>query len=390
MQCKLKLKCPLKDIPRQPINCWRPDCDGFIHGQCCNLLLDHYSVPQEERPQAEDCGDEALVFCTKTCYLKWWAEKKKRLKEAKKSASEAEVKKRKVPWEEDGSLSVLLEWLTTEGNYSVYAGSNGNVKGKSKSQFHKELALMIKEKCPGAERESKDVENKIVGLERQFRQASDWANNTGQGVDNPGDFQAALLKRCPLYVELEPIMGERPNSKPLATNEESEEEDEDEETTEENPTAVEQSCEDTPATTVATTAKGTTPSTLSSEATSLKRFAAATKLPPKKKGAHDVDHIIATMLGEDGGTQEDFHALRVREVNAREQEANARQQEADASQQVAKARMLEATAVSAKANMETDLLMIDKKVKLLRARKQLIDEGICTEENIDEYLPLKK
>jgi hypothetical protein len=340
-------------------------------------------VPLEERPQAEDCGDEALVFCTKTCYMKWWAEKKKRLKEAKKTASEAEVKKRKVPWEEDGSLSVLLEWLTTEGNYSVYAGSNGNVKGKSKSQFHKELALIITEKCPGSDRQSKDVENKIVGLERQFRQASDWANNTGQGVDNPGDFQAAVLKRCPLYVELEPIMGERPNSKPLATNEESEEEDEDEAITEENYTAVEQSCEDTPATTVVTTANGTTPSTLSSEATSSKRFAAAAKLPPKKKAAHDVDQIIATMLGQDGGKQEDFHALRLREVNAREQEANAKEHEA-------KARMLEATAVSAKANMETDLLMIDKKVKLLRARKELIDEGICTAENIDEYLPLTK
>jgi hypothetical protein len=99
--------------------------------------------------------------------------------------------------------------MTTEGtNYSAYAGSNGNVKGKSKAQYHKEIALLIQSKAPDSERDAKDVENKIVSLERQFRLASDWANNTGQGVENPGNFQAAIQKRCPLFSELEPIMGE--------------------------------------------------------------------------------------------------------------------------------------------------------------------------------------
>ena len=106
------------------------------------------------------------------------------------------------------------------------------------------------------------MENKIVSLERQFRVATEWANNTGQGVENPGDFEAAILKRCPLYKALEPIMGERPNSKPSYTNEDSDTEnviDEGNVGNEGdvgNETTVEQSTYKTPAKTVATSQVG--------------------------------------------------------------------------------------------------------------------------------------
>ena len=115
-------------------------------------------------------------------------------------------KKRKVPWEEDGSLDVLIEWITTEGNYAAYCGSSGN-KGRTKGVFHKEIAKLIKEKKPETDRTDKDVENKIGKLERQFREAYDWTKNTGIGVDNPGDFEGAVRKRCPLFYALEDIMG---------------------------------------------------------------------------------------------------------------------------------------------------------------------------------------
>ena len=49
---------------------------------------------------------------------------------------------------------------------------------------------------------------------------------------------------------------------------------------------------------------------------------------------------------------------------------------------------MEAQANSAKMDKETAILSIEEKVKILRARKQLIDEGICTEETVDQYLPL--
>jgi hypothetical protein len=33
-------------------------------------------------------------------------------------------------------------------------------------------------------------------------------------------------------------------------------------------------------------------------------------------------------------------------------------------------------------------MAIEERVKLLRARKQCIDEGLCTADDVDEYFPL--
>jgi hypothetical protein len=79
--------------------------------------------------------------------------------------------------------------------------------------------LFIKRSLDLSPLKTQDVENKFASLEHQFRVAMDWAENTGQGVDDPGDFQAAVLKQCPYYIELDPIMGEYPNARPLNTNE---------------------------------------------------------------------------------------------------------------------------------------------------------------------------
>ena len=145
-------------------------------------------------------------------------------KEEKAIATREEEAKRKnnkqrVPWEEDGSMEILMDWIMTHGNQATYGGANGN-KGRSKSQHYKDLTLLIKSKKLDSNRREKDMENKIISLERQFREASDLANNTGAGVENPGDFEAAVLKRCPYYKQLEEIIQDQPNSKPLATKEE--------------------------------------------------------------------------------------------------------------------------------------------------------------------------
>ena len=181
-----------------------------MHELCSKLLLDRHEIPTSERPVPTEGEDVPIVFCTKTCYMKWVSLKKKAAKAAvaAEKAVLAAAKKKRVPWEEDGSMDVLMEWLTTQGNYSNYCGGNGN-RGKSKAQYYKDLSIMIKNKLPETSRTEKDVENKIVALERQFREASDWANNTGQGVSDPGDFEAAILQRCPYYHQLEDIMKER-------------------------------------------------------------------------------------------------------------------------------------------------------------------------------------
>lgn len=386
-QCKLKNKCPFKLEPPVLFNCWHEKCKGFIHQGCCELILDKYEVPKSERPTDGDhpVDGEPVVFCTKTCYLKWWGVKKRELKAAQKGEAPP-VKKRKVPWEEDDSLTVLVNWLTTEGNYSCHCGANGD-KGLLKAQCHKKISAIIKEKIPGSEREPKDVENKITSLERQFRLACDWTQATGQGVEDSGQFEAAVLKRCPSFKELEPVMGERPNSRPLATNE-SDDDDllfgDDELEKDEAVVAVDQSletpCKETGsvAATGSVSASSVTASVTSSGAK--KRLTAKDTNKTKKQKAtkkQSTDEIILDMIGNTVEEGEDtYHQLRVREVAAREREANAR--------------MMEAQSNSVKTDKETALLSIDEKVKLLKARKDLIDTGVCTADEIDLYLPLKK
>lgn len=207
--------------------------------------------------------------------------------------------------------------------------------------------------------------------------ASDWANNTGQGVDNPGEFELAVLKRCTYYRELEPIMGDRPNAKPLATSEDNDDlivQDEDELSAIADTAAIESlntSTAETPKASV---------SSISSSASSKRRItaAAATKRS-KNSNKNNVDDLVSAYLGVDEsdgeGNNNSFKKLCVREVEAREQEASAR--------------MLEAQAVSKKAESETSILAIQAGATLLRERKKLLEEGIC-QEDIDMLLPLKK
>ena len=142
IQCKLKNKCPNKTDPNL-CNCWDAACDGWMHVKCSELLLQKCEIGERERPGADELNaqGEPVVFCKKGCHSKWISSKKREAKAAAAAAKQKAVKKRKVPWEEDGSLDVLLEWLTTEGNYAEFCGANHN-KGKSKTQHHKELALL--------------------------------------------------------------------------------------------------------------------------------------------------------------------------------------------------------------------------------------------------------
>jgi hypothetical protein len=372
MQCKLREKCPNKSDDLY--NCWDDECTGWSHVKCSCLLLTRYNVAVEDRPDLEEKNGlgEPIVFCKKGCFLKWQAAKKRQAKDAIK-ASKAPPKKRKTPWEDDGTLDVLLEWLTTEGNYAEYCGSNGN-KGKSKSQYHKELALLIKEKLPESDRSEKDVENKITSLERQFRVASDWASNTGAGVDNPGDFQAAVIQRCALFNELEPIMGERPNAKPLYSNENDSDDEDSMPPLGVSVTAVSQSMnnggEGNGNLTPSATAHRPSPnaSSISTKSTSSKKRISTSQTVGSKKGKSGVDDFLSSFLGVQEEEDSTLKNLRVREVEAKEREAEARMIEAEANREV---------------------LNIQAKANLLRERKKLLEEGISASD-IDALLPLPK
>ena len=388
-QCKLKKKCTVKDA-QEVLACENEGCKGFVHSNCSTNMLDYHEIATEDRPLKA-----GIVFCTKTCFNKWKVQqnKKKRVEAAAKKA--AEKGKTKIPWEKDGSMQALLDWLTEEPNYALYCGCNGN-KGQSKTQYHKELAILIKEKKPNTDRTDKDVSNKIEKLERQFRNASDWANNTGQGVDEPGDFRKAVLQRCPLYYEYEPIMGDRPNARPLLTNEEEEEEgdsnpllsddDEEEEDMFQNPavaspvpaaapTAVDISLKPpavaaaTPATTPSPLTANTAVTAASATTKKKKRIVAdVSKSNPKKNKVEAADDVVSSYF-----KHKDLSHIKEREVAAKEKEATAR--------------MMEASANSDKAKMETHLLTVQNKVTILRERKKLEQEGYSKEE-LDEYLPI--
>jgi hypothetical protein len=183
-------------------------------------------------------------------------------------------------------------------------------------------------------------------------------------------------------------MGERPNAKPLATNEESDDDLQDGNSPVASQ-AVLQSINNTAPDSSSDNEEDITPnkkkeatvSSVSSKSTgSSNRRLATTDRPGKSKKTrtnNNVDNLLSKYLGDDDEVENpnSFKQLRVREVEAREQEANAR--------------MMEAQAVSLKAKSETDILSIQANATLLRERKKLAYEGIDQAE-IDALLPLKK
>ena len=69
------------------LNCWAADCEGWMHEHCCKLLLDKHGIALADRPSVVDQeGTEAVVFCTKACYGKWKAQKKREKKAAIRKA----------------------------------------------------------------------------------------------------------------------------------------------------------------------------------------------------------------------------------------------------------------------------------------------------------------
>jgi len=71
----------------------------------------------------------------------------------------------------------------------------------------------------------RQVQERIRAIESKYKDAADWLNNTGSGVTDENNLREALVKRCQYYYELQPIMEERPNVRPLYTNQMDVEED---------------------------------------------------------------------------------------------------------------------------------------------------------------------
>jgi hypothetical protein len=69
-------------------------------------------------------------------------------------------------------------------------------------------------------RSPKAIKNKIINLEESFKNAHDWAGQTGAGVkeNDPRSFDEYVLRKCPYYFDLLPVMQDRSNARPLLTS----------------------------------------------------------------------------------------------------------------------------------------------------------------------------
>ena len=132
-------------------------------------------------------------------------------------------------WSKDGkngpddlttSMSILLKWITTEGNYNKYRGGPTS-HGKGKIYWCTLLSDEIKKAGIRRHRSLKAIKNKIANIKDLFKNAHYWAHQTGAGVkeDDPGQFNDYILKKCPYYFDLLPVMQDRATAHPLMTSE---------------------------------------------------------------------------------------------------------------------------------------------------------------------------
>lgn len=183
-----------------------PGCGRSYHQSCLTMFLQ----------KVKWCDTSLLpashAVCSKTCYTKFIS-----------STS------RKRTWTNDGaggvddpntSEKILLDWLTTEGNYSnKWRGKNNN--GKKKKHVAAEIALLMNAANVTVKRDYKQVMNKIAHIEKSFRTAHDFANTeTGQGLqeNEKGEFDDAVLKKCQYYFDLLEVFGDRASAKPKVTS----------------------------------------------------------------------------------------------------------------------------------------------------------------------------
>jgi hypothetical protein len=81
-----------------------------------------------------------------------------------------------------------MTWLTAEaGNYEKDVGGEGN-KGETKTRINSEIQQLIFAENPATTRNAHDVGVKIADIESKFRQMADCFAQTGQGLNDEGDF----------------------------------------------------------------------------------------------------------------------------------------------------------------------------------------------------------
>ncbi|KAJ3223679.1 hypothetical protein HDU78_011237 [Chytriomyces hyalinus] len=141
----------------------------------------------------------------------------------KRDAAEAENKR--INWKEDGSLDVLIDWLSDFENYNRWKGGFSQT-GQTKEVISDEIAEFIASRGIRG-RTGPAVKAKVSQLESDYRNACDWRAGTGNGImeditldpqTRVTQVEAHVRKLCPHYDLVHPVLMDRPSSRPLLTS----------------------------------------------------------------------------------------------------------------------------------------------------------------------------
>ena len=179
--------CRVCDATTIKFNCaGDPECTKMFHWDCYQeFILSKNKV--EHFAKSKD-----VIACTKKHFLL----------AQKKGALDMIDGTRNIPWHMDGkegkndsnnSMSILIDWLTTPGNFNCYKGDNKT--GKTKRKVCEEIAKKISLAQCKKERTANAINLKISEIINKYRKTSDWANQTGQGVlatDGAATFDEAV------------------------------------------------------------------------------------------------------------------------------------------------------------------------------------------------------
>ena len=172
--------------------------------------------------------DGDLIFiCGNKCYSKM--KKKKDITLINIGMSKSVEKEVAMPhWDSDDpdpkkcSISILLEWLTTEENANLYLGAEdtigadngfGGNEGQTKDASCVSISNLIETKN-GLFRSAKSVRCKLDSLFAKYRATKDFTMNTGVGLEattSAETYQNMIRDKFEYFYILDPVLSVRPN-----------------------------------------------------------------------------------------------------------------------------------------------------------------------------------
>jgi hypothetical protein len=123
---------------------------------------------EEEKKWIKDDGSQVHPYvCGLQCY---------NVLAKKRSTTKTMTKKKATRWSSDNSfgsphtsMSILLSWLTTEGNYDAFKGDT--VRGRTKERICDDIAETIRNSGVTTDRTGAQVQAKIQALEIEYKHA---------------------------------------------------------------------------------------------------------------------------------------------------------------------------------------------------------------------------